>query len=674
VTINIQPPPTWTLPIDTKTGSFDPVWLKWFIDLAGVLNQTSGSPHLQHNLLGGLQGGIAGPPTEYYHLTSAQHGLFTSGTVHQVLHGDPTLPTWSSLSLTADVSGVLPIANGGTNSSTALSGSSIAISNGTAIVQGAAGTTTTVLHGNASGAPTYSAVSLTADITGTLPVGNGGTGSSTAPSSGQLPIGNAGGTAYAPQSMSGDATISNAGALTLATVATAGTNTKITFNVKGLVTSATAATLASSDYANQGTTVTVLHGNAAGNPSWSAVSLSTDVTGTLQAAQEPAHTGDVTNTAGSLALTIAAQAVTYAKIQNISATSRFLGRKTAGAGSTEELSASDAKTILGYTLASSDFVNQGTTTTVLHGNAAGNPSFAAVSLTADVSGILPAANGGTNNGFTAFTGPATSTKTFTLPNASDTVACLAQSLTWTNNHNFQPASGVAVTVTGTGSATPVEITAGNYVIVTKFRSDNASGGYMIFNISGNDVAYIGSASQVLSGNARDFAITTSAAFNLLLGTNNATQFKITSGSGVACAGTTTNDSAAAGYIGEYVTASVASASSVSLTSTTTANITSISLTAGDWDVDGIVDYTAAGTTVVTALKQGSSSTSATLGATDTFSTADLGLTGPANDPAIVIPTVRYSLSTTTTIYLVTNAVFSVSTLKAYGTIRARRVR
>lgn len=49
------------------------------------------------------------------------------------------------------------------------------------------------------------------------------------------------------------------------------------------------------------------------------------------------------------------------------------------------------------TLASSNFANQGTTTTVLHGNAAGNPSFAAVSLTADVTGTLPLASGGTNS-------------------------------------------------------------------------------------------------------------------------------------------------------------------------------------------------------------------------------------------------------------------------------------
>lgn len=42
--------------------------------------------------------------------------------------------------------------------------------------------------------------------------------------------------------------------------------------------------------------------------------VATQLTGTLAAAQEPAHTGDVTNSAGSLALTIAAAAVTRAKM------------------------------------------------------------------------------------------------------------------------------------------------------------------------------------------------------------------------------------------------------------------------------------------------------------------------------------------------------------------------
>lgn len=43
-------------------------------------------------------------------------------------------------------------------------------------------------------------------------------------------------------------------------------------------------------------------------------------------------------------------------------------------------------------LASNDFVNQGTTTTVLIGNAAGNPSFGAVNLATMITGNLPVAN------------------------------------------------------------------------------------------------------------------------------------------------------------------------------------------------------------------------------------------------------------------------------------------
>lgn len=62
--------------------------------------------------------------------------------------------------------------------------------------------------------------------------------------------------------------------------------------------------------------------------------------------QRSALTGDVTASAGSNATTIANDAVTYAKMQNVSATSRFLGRKSSGAGDPEELSASDARTIL----------------------------------------------------------------------------------------------------------------------------------------------------------------------------------------------------------------------------------------------------------------------------------------------------------------------------------------
>lgn len=141
-------------------------------------------------------------------------------------------------------------------------------------------------------------------------------------------------------------------------------------------------------------------------------------------------------------------------------------------------------------------------------------------------------------------------------------------------------------------------------------------------------------------------------------------------------GTATNDNATAGYIGEYVSSTIASGSAVSLTTNTTANVTSISLTAGDWDVTGVVDFQYGATTSITNLVGGSSTTSATLGARDTFFDFETAANVPTAtaDAAFVIPTTRISIAATTTVYLVAQATFTVSTLKAYGTIRARRMR
>jgi hypothetical protein len=86
-------------------------------------------------------------------------------------------PSYGKIGLTTHVSGVLPVGNGGTGQSSALTQYGITYASTTsAMATTAAGTSTTVLHGNAAGAPTFGAVSLTADVSGTLPVANGGTG------------------------------------------------------------------------------------------------------------------------------------------------------------------------------------------------------------------------------------------------------------------------------------------------------------------------------------------------------------------------------------------------------------------------------------------------------------------------------------------------------------------
>lgn len=58
--------------------------------------------------------------------------------------------------------------------------------------------------------------------------------------------------------------------------------------------------------------------------------------------QTSAFTGDVAKAAGGTALTIANDAVTYAKMQNVSATDKVLGRSTAGSGDVEEIACTAA--------------------------------------------------------------------------------------------------------------------------------------------------------------------------------------------------------------------------------------------------------------------------------------------------------------------------------------------
>lgn len=137
-------------------------------------------------------------------------------------------------------------------------------------------------------------------------------------------------------------------------------------------------------------------------------------------------------------------------------------------------------------------------------------------------------------------------------------------------------------------------------------------------------------------------------------------------------GTATNNNAATGIIGEYLTAA---STATSLTTATAANATSISLAAGDWDISATVTFIPAGSTVPSVTSVGINTTSATLPGVNAGAYVQLATSFPAGAAQVQnSPTVRVSLASTTTVYAVAQSTFTVSTMTCNGFIRARRVR
>lgn len=163
------------------------------------------TPITEHNNLSGLQGGSA---SERYHLTLAEHTLLTGtktantvlagptggapavptfralalasadfanqGLTTQVLHGNAAgSPSWGPVALAADVSGVLPVANGGTGQNTYIVGDILYASGTTALSRLAdVATGNALVSGGVGVAPAWGKIGLTTHVTGNLPVTN----------------------------------------------------------------------------------------------------------------------------------------------------------------------------------------------------------------------------------------------------------------------------------------------------------------------------------------------------------------------------------------------------------------------------------------------------------------------------------------------------------------------
>lgn len=143
-------------------------------------------------------------------------------------------------------------------------------------------------------------------------------------------------------------------------------------------------------------------------------------------------------------------------------------------------------------------------------------------------------------------------------------------------------------------------------------------------------------------------------------------------------GETTTGNASAGNIGEYITVDVVSGSAVSLTTGTPANIGSMSLTAGDWEVTLAAQFKGGATTTITYTVASISTISATHGTADNAQVQgfwnNMVPFGTITQFSQVVPPIRISLASTTTIYMVASAGFGTSTLSVFGQMKARRAR
>jgi hypothetical protein len=132
--------------------------------------------------------------------------------------GTSNNPAWAQVDISNGVTGTLSATSGGTGQSTVTTGDLLygsATNTWSKLADVATGNA--LISGGVGVAPSWGKIGLTTHVSGTLAVGNGGTGITTTPTNGQLPIGN--GTNYTAATLTAGAgiTVTNAsGSITIA--------------------------------------------------------------------------------------------------------------------------------------------------------------------------------------------------------------------------------------------------------------------------------------------------------------------------------------------------------------------------------------------------------------------------------------------------------------------------
>ncbi len=250
---------------------------------------------------------------------------------------------------------------------------------------------------------------------------------------------------------------------------------------------------------------------------------------------------------------------------------------------------------------------------------------------------------------------------------------VATGVNYIDIQNAATGNNPLISVTGTDSTIGLTVTSKSTSPVLIANNVGANSVASFSSTAGTIANYLGFVSTTTTNAPSISAIGSDT--NILLQLNG----KGTRGVGVQ--GTSTNDNAVTGNVREYISAVVDSGSPVSLVNATAKTITSISLTAGDWDVWAEFRVTGGATTTLTIMSAGISTTNNALAATpadgaafaQVLTTAGTNWTpGGTGVPAINLAPCRASIASTTTYYLIGSCNFATSTLSGYGKICARR--
>lgn len=116
---------------------------------------------------------------------------------------------------------------------------------------------------------------------------------------------------------------------------------------------------------------------------------------------------------------------------------------------------------------------------------------------------------------------------------------------------------------------------------------------------------------------------------------------------------------------------------INLATTVVKDVFGLSLTAGEWDVTGLISYFYAATTTLSYFVSGISSTSGVAGGTGTYVQYGFFGTAPGAGGGLrqefVMPTQRFSFAGTSTAFGLATSSFGVSVMTATGQLRATRV-